>query len=64
MLRAHPAIIEFLTEEGDDGVSRIAKLMMRNFVRIKVVPDESLPVDHFHFVSVRQQIDITAKFAA
>lgn len=64
MLRANPAILEFLTEEGEDGVSRMGKLMMRNFVRIKVVPDESLPVDTFHFVSVRHQSDITDKYAA
>ncbi|HVK38428.1 MAG TPA: Rne/Rng family ribonuclease [Candidatus Kapabacteria bacterium] len=64
MLRAHPSILDFLTEEGDDGVSRLAKLMMRNFVRIKVVPDESLPVDAYHFVSVRHQTDITDKYAA
>lgn len=62
MLRANPAIIDFLTQPGDDGVSRLARLMMRNFVRLKVVPDDTLAVTDYHFFSVRHQADITEKF--
>jgi ribonuclease G len=58
-LTAHPSIIDYLTE---GGVSRLTKLMLKYFVRVKVVPDESLAVDEFHFFSLRQQTDITEKY--
>jgi ribonuclease G len=60
-LMAHPSIIDYLTE---GPVSRLTKLMLKYFVRIKVIPDESLPVDDFHFFSIRQQIDITDKYVS
>jgi ribonuclease G len=58
-LSAHPTIIDYLTE---GHVSRLTKLMLKYFVRIKIVPDESLGVDAFHFYSIRQQSDITDKY--
>jgi ribonuclease G len=58
-LTANPVIIDYLTE---GAMGRLTKLMLKYFVRIKVVPDESMPVDEFHFFSLRQQIDITEKF--
>jgi ribonuclease G len=59
-LTANPVIIDYLTE---GSMSRLTKLMLKYFVRVKVVPDESLPVDEFHFFSLRQQTDITDKYA-
>ncbi|MEP7220550.1 MAG: hypothetical protein ABI876_16610, partial [Bacteroidota bacterium] len=56
---ANPTIIDYLTEGSP---SRLTKLMLKYFVRVKVVLDESLPVDEFHFFSLRQQADITDKF--
>ncbi|MEO5928874.1 MAG: Rne/Rng family ribonuclease [Candidatus Kapaibacterium sp.] len=58
-LTANPTIIDYLTEGSP---SRLTKLMLKYFVRVKVVLDESLPVDEFHFFSLRQQADITDKF--
>ena len=58
-LTAHPTIIDYLTE---GSVSRLTKLMLKYFVRIKVVPNEALPVDEFHFFSTRLQADITERY--
>lgn len=58
-LTANPVIIDYLTE---GPMSRLTKLMVKYFVRVKVVPDESMPVDEFHFFSLRQQTDITDKY--
>lgn len=58
-LAAHPSVISYLTE---GSVSRLTQLMLKHFVRIKVIPNDSLPVDQFQFFSVRQQIDITEKY--
>lgn len=59
-LSANPSIIDYLTE-GE--MSRLTRMMLKYFVRIKVVPDDSLPVEEFHFHSLRSQSDITDKFA-
>lgn len=58
-LAAHPSIISYLTE---GSVSRLTQFMLKYFVRIKVIPNDSLPVDQFQFFSVRQQTDITEKY--
>jgi len=58
-LTANPVIIDYLTDESP---SRLTKMMLKYFVRIKVVPDESLPMDEFHFFSLRNQTDITDRF--
>lgn len=58
-LAAHPSIITYLTE---GSVSRLTQFMLKYFVRIKVIPNDSFPVDQFQFFSVRQQIDITEKY--
>ncbi len=59
-LTANPHIIEFLTE--GDTMSRLTKLMLKYFVRIKVVPDEPLDMEIFRFFSVRRQEDITQEY--
>lgn len=59
-LTANPKLIEYLTE--GDSMSRLTKMMLRHFVRIKVVPDESLPVEDFRFFSIRRQEDVTEEY--
>lgn len=59
-LAVNPSMIEFITE---GNVSRLTKLMMKNFVRIKLIPDESLPVEEFRFFSHRLGMDITDNMA-
>ncbi len=58
-LYVHPHIAEYLTE---GNISRLTKLMLKYFVRIKLVIDESLPIDQFKFESVKQSKDITKEF--
>lgn len=58
-LTANPIIIDYLTE-GE--MSRLTKMMLKYFVRIKVIPDDSLGVDEFQFYSVRTGTDVTANF--
>lgn len=59
-LTAHPQLIEYLTE--GDSMSRLTKLMLKHFVRIKVVPDEGLGIEQFRFFSVKRQEDITDEY--
>ncbi|MGE3801570.1 MAG: Rne/Rng family ribonuclease [Candidatus Kapaibacterium sp.] len=59
-LTANPHVIDFLTE--GDAMSRLTKLMLKHFVRIKVVPDESLDMEDFRFFSIRRQEDITQEY--
>lgn len=58
-LAAHPLLIDHLTEGNP---SRLAQVMVRHFVRIKVVPDESVPMGQFHFYSARRGMDITSEY--
>ncbi len=55
-LRVHPAIAEFLSQ---GTISRLTKIQIKFFVKVKLQPDPSLPADEFHFYSLRQQKDIT-----
>ena len=59
-LTANPHVVEFLTE--GDSMSRLTKLMLKHFVRIKVIPDESLDMEDFRFFSVRRQLDVTQEY--
>ncbi len=59
-LTASPHVIDFLTE--GEAMSRLTKMMLRHFVRIKVVPDESLGLENFRFFSIRRQEDITDEY--
>ncbi len=58
-LSAHPHVINYLSEGAN---SRLTAMMMKYFVRLKVVPDESLMVSEFHFFSTHHQADITEKY--
>jgi ribonuclease G len=55
-LIVHPKIAEFLTE-GEFSI--ISKLMIKYFVKINVLQNDSIVVDKFRIVSVRKQKDIT-----
>jgi ribonuclease G len=55
-LRVHPAIAEFLSQ---GTISRLTKIQIKFFVKVKLQSDPSLPADEFHFYSLRQQKDIT-----
>lgn len=59
ILTANPIIIDYLTE-GEEG--RLTKMMLKYFVRIKIIPDDSLSMDEFQFSSIRTGTDITARF--
>ncbi len=58
-LAAHPLLIDYLTEGNP---SRLTQVMVRHFVRLKVVPDESVPMGQFHFYSARRGVEITSEF--
>jgi ribonuclease G len=58
-LHVHPHVAEYLTE---GNISRLTKLMLKYFVRIKLVIDDSLPLDQFKFESVKQSRDITNEY--
>ncbi len=58
-LRVHPTIAEYLSK---GTLSRLTKIMFKLFVRIKLVPDSTIPVDEFRFFSVKQNRDITEQF--
>lgn len=58
-LKVNPAIAEFLSK---GTISRLTKVMFKFFVRIKLVPDSSVPMDEFRFISVKQGKDITDQF--
>lgn len=58
-LYVHPHIAEYLTE---GNISKLTKLMLKYFVRIKLVIDDSLPIDQFRFESVKFGKDITKEF--
>ncbi len=59
-LRIHPSIAEMFR----DGtvISRLTKLMLRFRVRITIEEDKNLAIDEFHFISYKQDKDITEEF--
>lgn len=58
-LYVNPHIAEYLTE---GNISKLTKLMLKYFVRIKLVIDDSLQIDQFRFESIKQGKDITKEF--
>lgn len=57
-LSVNPSMMDYITE---GNISRLTKLMMKNFVRIKLIPDETLPIENFRFFSHRLGLDVTDK---
>lgn len=58
-LRVNPVIAEYLTQ---GTISRLTRIMFKSFVKIKVLPDPTLPVDEFRFLSLKRKKDITAEY--
>lgn len=61
ILRVHPSVAAYLRE---GIISRITKIMLKFFVRIKLEEDNNFAIDEFHFISQKQNKDITEQFKA
>lgn len=59
ILHVHPHLATYLTE---GTISRLSRLMIKYFVKIKVQQSDVLKMDDFRFYSVRQQKDITQDY--
>jgi len=59
ILHVHPHLATYLM---DGTISRLSRLMIKYFVKIKVQQSDLLKMDDFRFFSVRQQKDITQDF--
>ncbi len=59
VLNVHPHVASYLTE---GTISRLSKLMLKYFVKIKVLQNEHIPIDSFKFESVRRNKDITQEY--
>lgn len=55
-LHVHPTLGEYLTR---GALSRLMKLQVKFFVKIKIVHDNSIGPDEFRFISLKQKKDIT-----
>lgn len=58
IIRAHPAVVTYLT---DGSISRLVRLMVRHFLRLRLEPDPTLPQDSFRIISHRTGTDISAQ---
>ncbi len=58
-LRVNPNNASYLTQ---GTISRLTRIMFKFFVKVKVVPDQTLAMDDFRFVSVKQDKDITEQY--
>jgi ribonuclease G len=59
VLKTHPRIAE---ELASGAFSRLTRLMLRFFVKIRLEQDPRLRYEEFRFYSVRRQRDITAEY--
>ena len=59
VLRVHPRVAQ---EIAGGAFSKLNRLMLRFFVKIRLEQDEHLRHEEFHFFSVRRQRDITAEY--
>lgn len=59
VLKVHSHMANYLTE---GTISRLAKLMIKYFVKIKIEQSDNIRIDDFHFISVKKQIDITNEY--
>lgn len=60
-LHVNPNLADFLKQ---GTISRLTKMMFKFFVRIKLVADQSVPVDEFRFISLKQKKDVTDQYKA
>jgi ribonuclease G len=58
-LKVNPNTAEYLTQ---GTISRLTKIMFKFFVKVKVVPDQTMAMDEFRFISVKQNKDITEQY--
>ncbi len=58
-LMVHPNLAEFLSE---GTISKLARMMIKYFVKIKLQQSNHLRIDEFKFYSARQEKDITQEF--
>jgi ribonuclease G len=58
-LHANPTISQYLSQ---GTISRMTKIQFKFFVKVKLMPDPSVPMDDFKFVSVRQKKDVTEQY--
>ncbi|MBK9248823.1 MAG: Rne/Rng family ribonuclease [Ignavibacteria bacterium] len=60
LLLVHPTMAEFLLE---GSISRISRLMIKHFIKVKLQQSDVLRPNEFKFYSTRQQRDITQDFS-
>jgi ribonuclease G len=58
-LKVNPNTGSYLTQ---GTISRLTKIMFKFFVKVKVVPDQTMAMDEFRFISVKQNKDITEQY--
>ncbi|MCX6144952.1 MAG: Rne/Rng family ribonuclease [Ignavibacteriales bacterium] len=58
-LHVNPNTAMYLTQ---GTISRLTKIMFKFFVKVKVVPDQTMAMDEFRFTSVKQNKDITEQY--
>lgn len=58
-LEVHPTMESFLT---DGTISHLSRMMLKYFVRIRIVSDHTLAVDEFRMISRRRNKDITKEY--
>lgn len=59
VLIVNPSMADYLSE---GTISRLSKLMLRYFVKIKVLQNDKIRNDKFQFYSVKRQKDVTREF--
>jgi ribonuclease G len=59
VLRVNPNVGSYLTQ---GTISRMTKIMFKFFVKVKVLPDQTLAMEDFRFFSVKQNKDITEQY--
>jgi len=59
LMIVHPSIAEYLTE---GTISRVTKLMMKYFVRIKLQQSDNIDINSFKVFSVKRQREITKDY--
>ena len=58
-LRTNPVIAEYLSQ---GTISRKTRIQFKFFVKLKLVPDASVPIDDFKFISIRQKKEVTDQY--
>ncbi len=58
-LHVHPVLVDYLTR---GTISRLMKLQIKFFVKLKLVPDNTVAPDEFRIISVKQNKDITEEY--